>query len=205
MSTSTYMGLQAGAVSNAPAQAPASRCFRYARATAVDSTFLFPPLVKRYSSTIQHWRQIIDCKSTRPLSISVVSWMLEMERPTKRARICDDVEDSETSTQAEGPRSLSRPISPPHKKNNGGQRIKSPFQLTWIRDLPEAANRDAVALKDILGDPLIAECWEFNYLHDIHFLMSHFDEDTKSLVKVHVVHGFWKREDPNRLALQVSP
>ncbi|KAL3303498.1 tyrosyl-dna phosphodiesterase [Colletotrichum asianum] len=128
--------------------------------------------------------------------------MLEMERPTKRARICDDVEESETSTQAEGPRSLSRPISPPHKKNSGGQRIKSPFQLTWIRDLPEAANRDAVALKDILGDPLIAECWEFNYLHDIHFLMSHFDEDTKSLVKVHVVHGFWKREDPNRLALQ---
>lgn len=127
-----------------------------------------------------------------------------MERPTKRARICDDVEESETSTQAEGPRSLSRPISPPRKKNNGGQRIKSPFQLTWIRDLPEPANRDAVALKDILGDPLIAECWEFNYLHDIHFLMSHFDEDTKSLVKVHVVHGFWKREDPNRLALQVS-
>ncbi|KAG7152465.1 Tyrosyl-DNA phosphodiesterase 1 like protein [Verticillium longisporum] len=32
--------------------------------------------------------------------------------------------------------------------------------------------------------------------------MSHFDEDTRDLVKVHVVHGFWKREDGNRMALQ---
>lgn len=90
------------------------------------------------------------------------------------------------------------------KRKQPGIRLKSPFQLTTIRDLPEAANRDCVGLADILGDPMIAECWEFNFLHDIHFLMSHFDEDTKNLVKVHVIHGFWKREDPNRIALQVS-
>jgi tyrosyl-DNA phosphodiesterase-1 len=66
-------------------------------------------------------------------------------------------------------------------------------------------NQDTVSLKDILGDPLISECWEFNYLHDIDFLMKAFDEDVRDLVKVHVVHGFWKREDPNRLALQVGP
>ncbi|KAJ4294817.1 hypothetical protein N0V88_005051 [Collariella sp. IMI 366227] len=63
-------------------------------------------------------------------------------------------------------------------------------------------NKDTVTLKDILGDPLISQCWEFNYIHDIDFLMSAFDEDVRSLVKVHVVHGFWKREDPSRLALQ---
>ncbi|KAF9870321.1 tyrosyl-dna phosphodiesterase [Colletotrichum karsti] len=125
-----------------------------------------------------------------------------MERPAKRVRVSDDVEESETSTPSEGPRSFTKPISPPRKRNREARRIRSPFQLTWIRDLPEAANRDAVSLKDILGDPLIAECWEFNFLHDIHFLMSHFDDDTKNLVKVHVVHGFWKKEDPNRLALQ---
>jgi hypothetical protein len=51
---------------------------------------------------------------------------------------------------------------------------------------------------------LIAECWEFNYLHDIDFLISHFDEDTRHLVQVHVVHGFWKKEDKSRLMLQVS-
>ncbi|WYZ46356.1 hypothetical protein EsH8_IX_000581 [Colletotrichum jinshuiense] len=126
-----------------------------------------------------------------------------MERPHKRQRFEDAIEEPETATaQLEGPNSLSRPISPPRKRNRGGQRIKSPFQLTRIQDLPEVANHETVTLKDILGDPLISECWEFNFLHDIHFLMSHFDEDTKNLVKVHVVHGFWKREDANRLALQ---
>ena len=65
-------------------------------------------------------------------------------------------------------------------------------------------NRDTVTLKDILGDPLIAECWEFNYIHDIDFLMGAFDQDVQHLVKVHVVHGFWKKEDPSKLRLQVG-
>jgi hypothetical protein len=34
-------------------------------------------------------------------------------------------------------------------------------------------------------------------------LMDAFDHDTRHLVKVHVVHGFWKQEDANRLALTV--
>lgn len=131
------------------------------------------------------------------------------------------------------PRSLSHPVSPPRKRSrpqathaegNGEQpqatsaisegadalspraneTFTSPFQLTWIRDLPEAANTDAVTLRDILGDPLISECWEFNYLHDIDFLISHFDEDIRHLVQVHVIHGFWKKEDSSRLMLQVS-
>ncbi|KAK6224658.1 tyrosyl-DNA phosphodiesterase [Colletotrichum tabaci] len=125
-----------------------------------------------------------------------------MDRTPKRQRLSEDVEESKTGNRPPGPQSLSRAISPPKKRNRHGDRIASPFQLTRIRDLPEAANKDTVTLKDILGDPLIAECWEFNFLHDIHFLMSHFDEDTRNLVKVHVVHGFWKKEDPNRLALQ---
>lgn len=106
--------------------------------------------------------------------------------------------------------SLSRPISPPRKKQRssnvtppGGKAVRSPWQLTWIRDLPESQNRDAVTLKDLLGDPLISECWEFNYLHDVNFLMDAFDADVRHLVKVHIVHGFWKNEDPNRLQLTV--
>lgn len=79
--------------------------------------------------------------------------------------------------------------------------VKSPFQLTSIRDLPASSNVDTVSLKDILGDPLISECWEFNYLHNLDFLMGQFDEDVRNLVKVNVVHGFWKREDQSRLNL----
>lgn len=95
-------------------------------------------------------------------------------------------------------------IDVPPSTHETNQIFKSPFQLTWIRDLPDAANADAVTLRDLLGDPLIAECWEFNYLHDVDFLISHFDEDTRHLIQVHIVHGFWKKEDTSRLMLQVS-
>jgi tyrosyl-DNA phosphodiesterase-1 len=82
--------------------------------------------------------------------------------------------------------------------------FQSPFQLTWIRDLPGSSNINAVTLNDILGHPLIAKCWEFNYLHDLDFLMGAFDKDVRDTVEVHVVHGFWKNEDQSRLALKVS-
>ncbi|KAI1854145.1 hypothetical protein JX266_001286 [Neoarthrinium moseri] len=144
------------------------------------------------------------------------------EPPAKRRRLSGAAGES---TRSPGPASLTRSISPPARRRaavaattpataaataplspaplSSQQRklIPSPFRLTTIRDLPDAANADAVSLHDLLGDPLISECWEFNYLHDVGFLMGHFDEDTRSLVKVHIVHGFWKREDPSRLML----
>lgn len=119
----------------------------------------------------------------------------EMDRPAKRQRVEDP--------QAHALESLQRPISPPRRRQREVSTIKSPWHLTWIQDLPEEDNRDAVSLRDLLGDPLIAECWEFNFLHDIHFLMDAFDSDTRHLVKVHVVHGFWKREDEGRIAIEV--
>lgn len=150
-----------------------------------------------------------------------------MEPPPKRQRLSHD--GGADGVTGSLPRSLSTPISPPRRRRrvspadlsdvleeemrasssataNGSvmQAFRSPLQLTWIHDLPEAANTDAVKLRDLLGDPLIAECWDFNYLHDIDFLMDAFDEDVRGLVNVHVVHGFWKREDESRLRLQVS-
>lgn len=95
--------------------------------------------------------------------------------------------------------------SPTQSHDASASRVfSSPFHLTWIQDLPDAANTDAVTLRDLLGDPLIAECWNFNYLHDVDFLMAAFDEDVRELVQVHLVHGFWKSEDESRLMLQVS-
>jgi tyrosyl-DNA phosphodiesterase-1 len=61
--------------------------------------------------------------------------------------------------------------------DEGGQETQymaSPIQLTKIRDLAPEQNVDAVSLKDILGDPLIRECWNFNYLFDLDFVMSVF-------------------------------
>ena len=49
--------------------------------------------------------------------------------------------------------------------------IPSPVQLNNIVELPASSNLDTVSLRDILGDPLISECWLFNYLFDVDFLM----------------------------------
>lgn len=49
--------------------------------------------------------------------------------------------------------------------------IPSPIQLNRIQDLPPSSNVDTISLGDILGDPLIKECWLFNYLFDIDFMM----------------------------------
>ena len=129
------------------------------------------------------------------------------ERSRKRRRLSN--EDDPQQNPRKLPHSLTGSISPPplrrnqNPETNGPEAVKSPFQLTWIRDLSEASNKDAVTLKDLLGDPLISECWEFNYLHNLDFLMDAFDPDVRDLVKVHVVHGFWKNDDSSRINLKV--
>lgn len=80
-------------------------------------------------------------------------------------------------------------------------KLRSPFQLTRIRDLPPELNKDTVTLPDLIGDPLLSEIWEFNYLHSIPFLLSALDPDVRPLVNIHIIHGFWKRDDPRRAAL----
>ncbi|CAL3965283.1 unnamed protein product [Diplocarpon coronariae] len=129
------------------------------------------------------------------------------ERSRKRRRTSNN---DETNKNKKLPHSLTSSISPPPLRRNCKQETKvpkivqSPFQLTWIQDLPDGSNKDAISLKDILGDPMIAECWDFNYLHDLDFLMGAFDGDVRDLVKVHVVHGFWKREDSSRVNMETQ-
>lgn len=134
------------------------------------------------------------------------------ERATKRRRLKSEDDNGQSPHKT-----LERSISPPPPRNGqkaissasessglGGSVLPSQFQLTSIRDLPASANLDTVSISDILGDPLISECWEFNYLHDIDFLMENFDPDVRDSVKVHVVHGFWKHDDPRRQKIQVK-
>ncbi|KAF3033010.1 hypothetical protein E8E11_001788 [Didymella keratinophila] len=79
--------------------------------------------------------------------------------------------------------------------------VPSPFQLTKVRDLAQHQNVDTIELRDILGDPLIKECWNFNFLFDLNFVMQQFDKDVRDLVKVKIVHGFWKRDDARRISM----
>lgn len=139
---------------------------------------------------------------------------VEEEGPSRKRIKLGECRDIETNISTPLT-SLETPITPPQRKArprsqtlDGPQSpkqnlqvkstkafVSSPFHLTRIRDLPSTLNTDTVTLKDLLDDPLIYECWEFNYLHDVDFLMESFDPDVRELVKVHVVHGFWKDED----------
>ena len=49
--------------------------------------------------------------------------------------------------------------------------INSPVQLNFVEQLPASSNVDCISLGNILGDPMIKECWLFNYLFDIDFVM----------------------------------
>lgn len=58
------------------------------------------------------------------------------------------------------------------ENGDGGTRfIRSPIQLTRVEKLPGDQNVDTVGLSDLLGDPLIKECWNFNFLFDLDFVM----------------------------------
>ena len=112
----------------------------------------------------------------------------------------------QVSTQVEAmnpiPRNAASESQPEAPTRSNQAYIRSPFQLTHIRGLPADHNIDTVRLRDILGDPMIKECWQFNYLFDVDWLMSHFDSLARGTVQVRVVHGSWKREAPNRIAIE---
>ena len=63
------------------------------------------------------------------------------------------------------------PLKMHHTASPDRRDLPSPFKLTRIKDLPSASNVDTVSLSDILKDPLIKECWQFNFLFDIDFIM----------------------------------
>ncbi|GAM37041.1 hypothetical protein TCE0_022r06616 [Talaromyces pinophilus] len=89
-----------------------------------------------------------------------------------------------------------------HSITEGQPRVvRSPIQLTHIKDLPADKNINTVQLHDILGDPMIRECWQFNYCFDIDFVMDQFDQDVKDLVQVKIVHGSWKQDSQNRMRI----
>lgn len=90
------------------------------------------------------------------------------------------------------------PLKPNHRPS---KIVPSPIQLNFIQELPASSNLDTVSLGNILGEPMIKECWLFNYLVDVDFVMKHFDPDTRNIVQVKVVHGSWKSEDPNKIAI----
>lgn len=106
------------------------------------------------------------------------------DRARKRQRLSDDEAELPTLPSVED--GALPPISPPGLKRKivkvhapscdalpllHKRYLCSPIQLTHIRDLPAAENVHTVTLNDIVGDPLIKECWSFNFMTSVDFLM----------------------------------
>lgn len=49
--------------------------------------------------------------------------------------------------------------------------VASPVQLNYVEQLHSSNNVDTISLGSILGDVMIQECWLFNYLFDLDFVM----------------------------------
>lgn len=132
------------------------------------------------------------------------------ERPRKRAK----TQDVKNSQEGHKLSSLRASITPPRSRSaqsqvkkeeaNGNEKnstilrgtiIPSPFSLTKIRDLPDRLNADTVTLQSIICDPMISELWEFNYMHDLDFIMNNMDPDTRDITTINIVHGYWRREE----------
>jgi hypothetical protein len=90
------------------------------------------------------------------------------------------------------------------ESNTETPKLRSPFRLTRIRDLPVSENRDTVGIEDILGDVMLREVWLFNYMHEIPWVMEQLDQDIKQHVKVSFVHGNWKQDDASRKFMEAS-
>ncbi|KAF3934895.1 hypothetical protein ABW19_dt0205117 [Dactylella cylindrospora] len=92
----------------------------------------------------------------------------------------------------------------PNTQNSDTLIISSPFKLTEIRDLTRNKNIDTITITDILKDPLIREIWSFNFMHDLEWMVTHLDDDTKHHIDIKIIHGNWKKEDPGRLQLEAE-
>ena len=93
-------------------------------------------------------------------------------------------------------------MNPQSQQTPTAKLMASPFRLTSIRDLPLSKNIDTISLRDILGNPLIKEAWVFNYCFDVDWLMGFFDSDIRDQVKVRIIHGSWRNDDPNKQRIE---
>ncbi|KAI5865155.1 phospholipase D/nuclease [Durotheca rogersii] len=70
-----------------------------------------------------------------------------------------------------------------------GMMTPSPFRLTTVAALPNNTNVETVSVRDVLGDPLISECWSINDTHDIPWFMSQFHKGPGFPTTVHIIQG----------------
>lgn len=111
----------------------------------------------------------------RPISISPPPKRRRMHENSpkphfeERQRNDNDLHERQGSPQdgtstdiTKGKTALSQPAS---------RTVPSPVRLNFVEELAPPSNVDTVSLGGILGNVMIRECWLFNYLFDLDFVM----------------------------------
>jgi tyrosyl-DNA phosphodiesterase 1 len=81
--------------------------------------------------------------------------------------------------------------------------IRSPIRLYSVKDLPESENIDTITFAEILSpQSTLDEIWSFNFMTHLPWFRQFLGPENESRVKVHIVHGYWRREDESRKQMQ---
>ncbi len=98
---------------------------------------------------------------------STVSARLGEEQSGKPSVVNVALSSNSSSSNGDNPSTSTQEVPNPRARDV----FQSPMQLNFIEELPASSNVDCVSLGSILGDPMIKECWLFNYLFDMDFVM----------------------------------
>ena len=122
--------------------------------------------------------QMISSKGKRKLvEVDLVSSdedakVIRSNRPREDSRIQGAAADYTSRSSISPPRRPKvKQVSQAPNSTGTIRRIDSPIKLTKVEGLPDAVNVDTASLEDILSNPLVKECWAFNYLIDVEFLL----------------------------------
>ena len=128
-----------------------------------------------YSESMAHWsnNQRKIASETRALTPATNETMLNrpISPPASKRQKLSNPSESSDPKHCKQPECGDLKVHVLTDVSNSLANISSPIQLTRVEGLSYADNIDTVSLQDIVGDPLIKECWAFNYLFDIDFLM----------------------------------
>lgn len=122
---------------------------------------------------------------------------------------------------------IHRPISPPPRKRRktGGSSgvrstttttplhsqiddihiIRSPIRLYTIKNLDASENVDTITLQEILyPQSTLDELWSINFMTDMPFLRQTIGREDETRIKIRIIHGYWREDDPSRKLMEAG-
>lgn len=130
-----------------------------------------PPVRTKLAATVIKVDDDDASEHSKWLHHSIMSSATAFEQSCTEMNETIVISSTESSTEDEEIDEAKRTSMNREKVASTSRSLPSPIQLTRIQNLPSSHNVNAVSLRDLIGDPMIKECWQFNYLLDLDFIM----------------------------------